>query len=178
MTKKEQILETALKLFADRGYENTPSSLIAKEAGVSEGLIFKYYTNKENLLETIIKTGYTRIVMNNRGMLEEKDPQTFLNKILSLPSKLVSEERDFWRLQRRLWYDETAMQHHRRFMHPLVGRLKEAFAELGYKEPELETEVALMLVDSLWHLFIDGTKYEHTMKLLNVIKAKYQSPIQ
>lgn len=178
MTKKEQILEVALRLFADRGWENTSTSLIAKEAGVSEGLIFKYYISKEKLLETIIKAGYQRIVANNRGMLEEPDPQKFLLKILAMPSKLVSEENYFWKLQRRLWYDETAMTHHRRFMQPLVVRLEAAFTELGYKEPDLETEVVLMLLDSLWHLFIDNEDKEHLMKVLEVIKAKYIARIQ
>ena len=38
--KKEKILNAALELFANDGYNVTSTSKIAKTAGVSEGLIF------------------------------------------------------------------------------------------------------------------------------------------
>ncbi|MGB1038827.1 MAG: helix-turn-helix domain-containing protein, partial [Bacteroidia bacterium] len=38
MTEKQiAILEVALRLFSSRGFDAVPTSLIAKEAGVSEG---------------------------------------------------------------------------------------------------------------------------------------------
>ena len=49
MSNKENILHTALRLFAEQGYDRTPTSQIAREAGVSEGLIFRHYGSKAGL---------------------------------------------------------------------------------------------------------------------------------
>ena len=47
---KELILNTAYKLFAQRGYANTTMRLLAKEAGVGLGTIFKHFPDKPSLL--------------------------------------------------------------------------------------------------------------------------------
>lgn len=53
MTKKEQILKTALKLFIENGFEKTPTSLISKEANVATGTLFHHFKTKEDLINTL-----------------------------------------------------------------------------------------------------------------------------
>jgi AcrR family transcriptional regulator len=53
--RREQILETALKLFAERGFDATSTRQIAREAGIAEGLIFHYFPTKANLLTAILE---------------------------------------------------------------------------------------------------------------------------
>ena len=53
--RREQILETALKLFAARGFDVTSTKQIAKEAGIAEGLIFHYFPTKASLLTAILE---------------------------------------------------------------------------------------------------------------------------
>ncbi|OON82759.1 TetR/AcrR family transcriptional regulator [Streptomyces tsukubensis] len=45
-----EILETALRLFTEQGYDETPISQIAREAGVSQRTLFRYFAAKEDLL--------------------------------------------------------------------------------------------------------------------------------
>lgn len=52
--KQKKIVETAINLFAEKGYSNTSTAEIAKLAEVSEGTIFKHYGTKENLLLSVI----------------------------------------------------------------------------------------------------------------------------
>ena len=44
---RERILEAALELFADRGYETTTMRDVAREAGASLGLAYRYFASKE-----------------------------------------------------------------------------------------------------------------------------------
>jgi AcrR family transcriptional regulator len=44
---RERILEAALVLFADRGYEATTMRDVAREAGASLGLAYRYFASKE-----------------------------------------------------------------------------------------------------------------------------------
>ncbi|MBO4272313.1 TetR family transcriptional regulator [Microbispora triticiradicis] len=48
---RELIVETALRLFRERGYEATTMRAIAAEAGVSVGNAYYYFTSKEQLVQ-------------------------------------------------------------------------------------------------------------------------------
>lgn len=50
MNKKEQILESALKLFVEFGFHGAPTSKIARNAGVSNGTLFHYFKTKDELV--------------------------------------------------------------------------------------------------------------------------------
>jgi len=49
-TRREQILEAALKLFISKGYENSTVDEIANEAGLSKGSIYWYFKSKLEIL--------------------------------------------------------------------------------------------------------------------------------
>jgi AcrR family transcriptional regulator len=53
--RREQILKTALKLFAAQGFDATSTRQIAKEAGIAEGLIFHYFPTKASLLTALLE---------------------------------------------------------------------------------------------------------------------------
>jgi AcrR family transcriptional regulator len=51
---RERLLDAALALFAERGFEATTTKLIAERAGVPNGLIYYYFGTKEKLLECLL----------------------------------------------------------------------------------------------------------------------------
>ncbi len=51
--KHTAILNTALELLVENGFHNTPMSLIAKQAGVSAGIIYHYFESKEDLINQL-----------------------------------------------------------------------------------------------------------------------------
>ena len=59
------ILETALRLFRERGYERTTMRAIAQEAGVSVGNAYYYFASKEHLVQGF----YDRIAEEHRERL-------------------------------------------------------------------------------------------------------------
>jgi AcrR family transcriptional regulator len=52
--KQQRILEAAIHLFAEKGYNGTTTSEIAKLAGVAEATIFKNYRTKKGLLLQLV----------------------------------------------------------------------------------------------------------------------------
>lgn len=52
---KKKVLQTALTLFANSGFHATTTAKIAKEAGVSEGTIYKYFKSKDDLLASLLE---------------------------------------------------------------------------------------------------------------------------
>jgi AcrR family transcriptional regulator len=53
--RREQILKTALTLFAAQGFDATSTRQIANEGGIAEGLIFHYFPTKASLLTAILE---------------------------------------------------------------------------------------------------------------------------
>ncbi|HLW01670.1 MAG TPA: TetR/AcrR family transcriptional regulator [Ktedonobacterales bacterium] len=53
--RRNQILEAALKVFGEKGFNGATNKNIADAAGVSAGLIYFYFKNKEDLLFAILE---------------------------------------------------------------------------------------------------------------------------
>ena len=51
---RKNILDSAMKLFAQKGFDNTSVSAIAREANISKGLIYNYFDTKEAIVEGIV----------------------------------------------------------------------------------------------------------------------------
>jgi AcrR family transcriptional regulator len=51
---QQKVIKAALKLFSEKGFLGASTSDIAKEAGVAEGTIYKYFKTKQDLLFSII----------------------------------------------------------------------------------------------------------------------------
>jgi AcrR family transcriptional regulator len=50
MDKREKLLQTALELFVSQGFNDTPTSKIAKEAGIATGTLFYFFPTKDDLI--------------------------------------------------------------------------------------------------------------------------------
>ena len=59
----EEACEAALKLFLERGYDNTPMSLIAKELGLTKAGVYHHFESKEHLLYVIHKNTMERLLL-------------------------------------------------------------------------------------------------------------------
>lgn len=55
--RKEHILEVGIDEFSSKGYENANINVIAHNAGISIGLMYKYFSTKEDLFLTCITRG-------------------------------------------------------------------------------------------------------------------------
>jgi AcrR family transcriptional regulator len=53
--RRQQIMRVAARLFARRGYSGTTTRQIAERAGVSEAIIFRHFSNKDELYQAILE---------------------------------------------------------------------------------------------------------------------------
>jgi TetR/AcrR family transcriptional regulator, fatty acid metabolism regulator protein len=76
--RRHTILRAAIEVFARKGYHGCRIADVAREAGVAYGLVYHYFKNKDELLETVFETGWggfvsrMRSVAEGEGGLEEK----------------------------------------------------------------------------------------------------------
>jgi AcrR family transcriptional regulator len=161
MTSHSKIEQAALQLFGERGYDSTSTLLIARSAGVSEALLFKYFQSKEKLFEYLIKQGFRRIVEANRGILTEQNPRVLIENVIDLPYKLVHDEPDFWKMQDKEFNRPLVQKYFQRFMSPIDSLLQQAFKDVGADDAEMTTQLLLLIIQSLWRNLL----YEHDSHL-------------
>jgi AcrR family transcriptional regulator len=89
----ERILRVAKSLFANRGYEHTSTSAIARQAGTSESQLMKHFGSKAGLLEAIFIEGWTEITEDARTAAEGLASPT--EKLQAITSRVLERlERD------------------------------------------------------------------------------------
>ncbi len=72
---KEQIVETAEKLFREKGFHGTNTKAIAKQAGVAVGSVYAYFQDKKDLYIEVLK-GYSRKIFEEiRGITIDFSPR-------------------------------------------------------------------------------------------------------
>lgn len=81
--RKEKILEVGINEFASKGYENANINIIAKKAGISIGLMYKYFSTKEDLFITCIQRGMSILDDAVDEILKSDD------KLLTKAEKLI-----------------------------------------------------------------------------------------
>jgi AcrR family transcriptional regulator len=93
--KKNTILNAATKIFAEKGYQYATIAEIAKEAGVSTGLVYSYFKNKLDLLLSVVLLFWQNINQENQEKLEDiRDPFDKIMLILqNIEGSLIKDEK-------------------------------------------------------------------------------------
>lgn len=69
---RAQILDTALRLFRERGYEETTMRAVAEEAGVSLGNAYYYFKSKEHLIQAFYERTHHEHLAASREVLDRE----------------------------------------------------------------------------------------------------------
>lgn len=93
--RKQEILDTALKLFGENGYEKTSITDIAKAIGVAQGLCYRYFPSKEALFDSAIEQYADVLVEQFVG--SEKDSQKTLRQIIEdMPATMEQKDTKYY----------------------------------------------------------------------------------
>ena len=60
-TRREEILDKAMKFFSLKGYHGTTLDEVANEIGITKALIYYYFSSKENIIREILKISINRV---------------------------------------------------------------------------------------------------------------------
>ncbi len=81
MPRKQEIMAAAAKVFARKGFKGATTSEIAREAGVAEGTIFRYFKTKKDLL---VDVAGSLAVETLKGIMSEMSAKSDEESLKSL----------------------------------------------------------------------------------------------
>ena len=170
MTKKSAILEATLQLFSEMGYTGTSTRMIATKSGVSEGLIFRHFKNKEGLLNVLLVDAEKEIASLYEPILALEHPKVFLKQVLSVPFQINSNNKILWRfLYTHQWFEP---QIHELILQPLYTRVFNSFKTIGVSDPQSESETFLIFYKGLISHMLLNTNF-NAFPVAEYILEKY-----
>jgi len=151
--KRGIILQTALELFATRGYHETTISLIAQEAGISKGLVYNYFDSKEALLAEIISEGMGELLQD----LQVEDPKPFtkekLQHYIHDTFRKLEENTKFYQLFFSLIIQPRVLTIFRENFFsqilPMMNLLEKYYADRGEDDPKAKTYLFVAVLDGV-----------------------------
>jgi AcrR family transcriptional regulator len=169
--KQERILEAALQLFAENGYNAVSTSKVARMAGVSEGLVFRHFKSKEGLLNAVMEMGKKKIITLFTKISDKDEPEAILRGIIEIPFNIGQEEYNFWRLFYMVKWQNK--EYNDSLFESINEMLVKAFKELNYSKPKIEAEAVMLLIDGIaTNLLLK--RPENPQNLMKSIFEKYK----
>jgi AcrR family transcriptional regulator len=167
------ITATALKLFSSNGFKNTSVRQIALKAGISPGLMYNYFKNKEDLLKQIFMQGMADVAASFADKPTSATKTAFELHIRKT-FEILDRNREFWRLlhilrmqksvTKKLSKDISAMQAY------ILEQLKQNLKELGIKSAEAEALLLFATIDGIAAHYLMDENYPLQPVLKNLIK--------
>ena len=92
--RREQILDAAMRVFAEKGYSRATNRDVAREAGITTGLIYYYFENKEALLQAVLEErSPAQVIAQIPTEMLELPPEIFLPIMIQRVLGIVENER-------------------------------------------------------------------------------------
>ncbi|MEN8227163.1 MAG: TetR/AcrR family transcriptional regulator [Bacteroidota bacterium] len=158
-TRRLQIMEAALEVFAIEGYGHCSISKLASHAGISKGLMYNYFESKEALLAAIIEHGLNELMdlfdPDHDGILETEELIEFIRKVFSAMRK----HQEFWIFFISVILQPKVKEHMKDkpivlYMQQFISMLIVYFEKKGFEDPLLEVITLSALIEGFGVLMI------------------------
>lgn len=179
---RRKLLETALALFAHHGYERTSVRMIAREAGVAQGLLYRYFASKEDLLYAIGQQSIADIRESFAAADSASDPRQRLVRLIRRSFEIIRDNRQFWQLFYSLRMQPALlelMEPERRGVVELVrSTFIQHFEALGAADPSTEAALLFALIDGVGQHYVQDPEHYPLAAVVDRMIEIYCSPAQ
>jgi AcrR family transcriptional regulator len=149
---KGNILNVALKLFSSKGYFNTSVRQIAKEAKVSDGLLYNYFKSKEELALAVLQSAFETLDDTILD-LDTNSPIENINGSITRFIDLIHNELDKIRLlaqmgihkEKFVFLNEVTVIKYK----SSVSKFENSLNQMGVDNSQAEAEFIVAILDGL-----------------------------
>ena len=149
---EQLILKAALKVFSIHGFAGASIRAIAKEAKISDGLLYNYFKSKEDLVFAVMKSSFSTldsIIVND----ESASPETNFKNSVSNFFTLILEEKEKVRLLAQMGlhgkkFDLLNQATISKYQQS-VSKFELIFRKMGKPNPQLEARILVAALDGV-----------------------------
>lgn len=159
---REKIFSAALVLYAEKGYHNTTVDEIAKGAGVSTGIAYRYFKNKKELLTEAL-TFYFEKIEDLVGISAESLFANDISAILAAFAEIHVKYRTFHEELEGLRHgDEDVRRLYAGFHGKAMAELYEKLPEEIRRKPHAreKMDIAVGIMENYCHAYMEWAGME------------------
>jgi AcrR family transcriptional regulator len=185
--KQMQIIETAEKLFAQKGFDGASVRDIAEQAGINIAMISYYFGSKEKLMEAIFEAKIGKVQVRVEELLKDDklNPLQKVNILIDEHIERVMQSQQFYRIM----ICEQVSNSNLAIMNK-VKQLKLRNAELvgelikdGQRKGDFKKKVDVVLmintmIGTVWQTIISKNYYRDFEGNKNLTDAQYDEQIK
>ena len=156
--RKQELIDTAERLFLEKGYEQTTVSDIVREIEVSQGTFYYYFSSKEVILEAIIEKDITALEEDVRQIMSREDANAAI-KLNAVVNSIIGISTSRREIMDYLHEESNAVMHEKMERHtierlvPLMARVVAEGTQAGIFDVQYPTESVEFLLASLVYFF-------------------------
>jgi AcrR family transcriptional regulator len=193
--RRQELIDAALQLFCDKGYDKTSVNDILHKVGVAKGTFYHYFKSKEELLDQLVQRLTDHAMSEINKVVENKKLNAIekLNQVMSVSRRVKAEHTDIIKaiISVNLKEENLVIQHklrerNRQLVVPLYQSIiRQGIAE-GVFDIPYPDEAAVLLAnmtqataDRNTSLILTSKQYpnnletiHHTMKLLEIMTER------
>ena len=159
----DRIMQACLLLFSRQGYAATSVNQIAREAGVSKGLLYNYFSSKHEMLKELFLY-FSKEEVQIMQVVADEDPYVFLQNIIRMTCREIREKKDIWRMitAMSMQPDMYAFIHDIALdkMSKYFALLEKLMATIGIENPAGEAKMLAATLDGIaMHYLVAGENY-------------------
>ncbi|NLG05355.1 MAG: TetR/AcrR family transcriptional regulator [Clostridia bacterium] len=174
--RRNEIIDTAKKLFITKGYNKSSVNDILNEIGIAKGTFYYYFASKEEVLDAIIYQT-TDIIVSRLEAICEDQTMSCDEKLLTAFEALNVEEQGGTELLNEIHKPENAMMHQKSLtsmvilLTPLFQKIIESGIEAGEYKCEYPKEYMQLFLSSSFTLLDDGIFSNNEIEKPKLLKA-------
>jgi AcrR family transcriptional regulator len=102
--RKKQLIDIAMKLFSEQGFDGTSTRQIAEAAGINESIIFRHFRTKEDLFWAVLSDHVERRGRNRRMREVIESQRDFRQLLIAIAEDLLNRTSDDTAVTRLLFF--------------------------------------------------------------------------
>jgi AcrR family transcriptional regulator len=176
-TAQKRILSTALRLFAENGYEKTSIRTIAREVGMALGLLYNYFSGKEELLQAIFQQSVQDIEQSLNPISAANNPLQELELLIKNIFQIIQNHITFWQLFYSLRAQASVRKQLQLEIEHLTGlmfeKLHRIFGQIKPDDTEAEIRMFIATVDGVGNHYAMDPAHYPLKKVTDAIIERY-----
>ena len=181
--RKQELIDTAERLFLEKGYEQTTVADIVREIEVAQGTFYYYFSSKEKILEAIIEKDITALEEDVRQIMSREDANAAI-KLNAVVNSIIGISTSRREIMDYLHEESNAVMHEKMERHtierlvPLMTRVVAEGTHAGIFDVQYPTESVEFLLASLVYffhhpeIFVDPMRREKMQSSLETILGR------
>ena len=150
---RKVILDASLKLFSRMGFDHTSVDDIAKSAKISKGLVYHYFTSKDQIFDALMKQSFDEMMNLESVIPGDAPPSELLKAWISQAFDQIQTQRVYLRLLFSILFQPGTQKKTsaiiRQFKKDAVQQLEQLFIRLGSSSPYADSLILGSLLDGI-----------------------------